>query len=248
MPTNHETELPSGVVRGWEDVHKTWDYIVRNYQTGESILTEKEFARKIGINNLRIREALRTLQLLGLIKRQQGVGTYRSEPDPRLMSKLLSFYLTESLGNRPQDPLKDPLRCLRAAVEADLAEQAAHNWVGGDLTPIHDAIELQANQRDDLTQWVAADRLFHLAVMRAAHDDQLSMWTKIIVDAFAAYEVPTNVCEEPRATNILQEHWDLLNFIEKRNGEEARTTMRKHIRWPHERRPSNRKPRQPRSR
>jgi len=50
--------------------------IISSTQPGERLLSEPEMAKKLGVSRATLREAMRTFESQGLIRRRQGVGTF----------------------------------------------------------------------------------------------------------------------------------------------------------------------------
>ncbi|MBT2582509.1 GntR family transcriptional regulator [Planococcus sp. ISL-109] len=69
----------------------------QNIRPGDRIPSERELAEKLAVGRSTIREALRSLELLGLIETRRGEGTFLSEPrNHRLVELLSTFVLQDS--------------------------------------------------------------------------------------------------------------------------------------------------------
>lgn len=68
----------------------------QNIRPGERIPSERELAETLGVGRSTIREALRSLELLGLIETRRGEGTFLSDfRNHRLVEVLASFILQD---------------------------------------------------------------------------------------------------------------------------------------------------------
>jgi len=67
---------------------------------GGKLLSEPELAKQMGVSRATLREAMRTFEGQGIIRRRQGVGTFVVEQTPVLESGLEVLESIESLANR----------------------------------------------------------------------------------------------------------------------------------------------------
>lgn len=78
-----ETAIKENVVKGERAYEKVLDYIrseVRrgNLKRGERLPPERELAEQLGVSRNSVREAVRTLSLMGFVSSIQGAGNYIS--------------------------------------------------------------------------------------------------------------------------------------------------------------------------
>ncbi len=69
---------------------------------GERLPSEPELARKLGVSRATLREAMRTFEGQGLIRRKQGVGTFVVNPTQVIESGLEVLESIETLADRIQ--------------------------------------------------------------------------------------------------------------------------------------------------
>jgi GntR family transcriptional repressor for pyruvate dehydrogenase complex len=93
------------VIESDKAYYKVIDYIADeikkgNLKKGEKIPTERQLVKSLNIGRNSIREALRILQLTGLISRRQGDGTYINKEFNNFFSEpmVIIFMLTENKG------------------------------------------------------------------------------------------------------------------------------------------------------
>lgn len=71
---------------------------------GEKLLTEPKLAQQLGVSRSTLREAMRTFEAQGRIRRQQGIGTFVVEQSPVIESGLEKLESIESLARRMNLP------------------------------------------------------------------------------------------------------------------------------------------------
>ena len=81
-------------------LHESLAEVITNATPGEQLPSEPDLARRLGVSRATLREAMRTFETQGLIRRQQGVGTFVLRPSHVLESGLEVLESIETLANR----------------------------------------------------------------------------------------------------------------------------------------------------
>jgi GntR family transcriptional regulator len=71
--------MPNQISRS-QQLYETLNNLIRDTKPGGKLLTEPELAKKLGVSRATLREAMRTFETQGLIRRRQGSGTYVVHP------------------------------------------------------------------------------------------------------------------------------------------------------------------------
>jgi GntR family transcriptional repressor for pyruvate dehydrogenase complex len=135
---------------------------------GDRLPSERELSEQLKVSRASLREALRSLEIAGIVAIKQGGGTYvRDGFDDGILSPL-SLVLdasTDLVGN---------LWEVRSIFEPAVASRAAIRAQHDDLTGLEQIVEEQHEflQREMPNEaWLASDRAFHVAVARASHNE-----------------------------------------------------------------------------
>ncbi|MEQ6377788.1 GntR family transcriptional regulator [Bacillaceae bacterium S4-13-56] len=115
------TQLKSKV---YEDVLKRIQYYIKqeNLAPGDKILSERELSEQLKVSRSSIREALRAMQLLGLIETRRGKGTFLRAYRPYyFIETLASFILTE--GHK-----KKEIKEIKKMIEKEVAKKVAKSF------------------------------------------------------------------------------------------------------------------------
>lgn len=98
--------------------------IISNTKAGEKLLTEPLLSRQLGVSRSTLREAMRTFEAQGRIRRQQGIGTFVEDKSQVIDAGLEKLESIESIAKRINLPVSMG-RLLIEHVEADktLAEK-----------------------------------------------------------------------------------------------------------------------------
>jgi GntR family transcriptional regulator, transcriptional repressor for pyruvate dehydrogenase complex len=137
---------------------------------GEKLPSERELAATFRVGRSAVREALKSLSLLGLVEIRQGAGTFVISRSSDLLPHVLEWGLILD-GTK----LKEMIEA-RIEVEVVLARLAAARATEEDLQRLQAEFGRMraAVETDDIDAWVETDIAFHMAVAQAAHNSVLS--------------------------------------------------------------------------
>jgi DNA-binding FadR family transcriptional regulator len=136
------------------------------YRTGDKLPIEPELMKQFGVGRSTVREAIKILANSGLLRVQQGVGTFVEEPG---LGK-------EAIDQRLQRADIRDLDEVRQLIEMKIAEKAATNRTEEDIQTIqlHLAARGQYAQEGQLEACIQADINFHIAIAEASGNDILA--------------------------------------------------------------------------
>lgn len=192
-----------------------------SYQPGQRLPSERALAESLGVGRSVVREALKSLTLLGLVEVRQGDGTYLQSRGSDLLP--VSFEWGLLLGDHQ---LQDTIEA-RTELEVVLAAFAAKRRSPQDLDDLGDLLQ-RMRDADDTDSFVSADVSFHLRVARAAQNSILEQmlvsiqsllrsWITRVIDA-AGDNGPS-----------YREHVPILAAIEKGDVPAAEEAVRNHL-------------------
>lgn len=81
-------------------LHETLGNIIRGLKPGDRLPSEPKLANQLGVSRSTLREAMRTYETQGIIRRKQGAGTYVMHPSPVIESGLEVLESIETLAKR----------------------------------------------------------------------------------------------------------------------------------------------------
>jgi GntR family transcriptional repressor for pyruvate dehydrogenase complex len=195
----------------------------KRFKPGDFLGTEKDLAAQFGVSRIVARDALRTLEALGIveIRMGKGGGARIAQGNPRLFAEALAVQL--DLTGVSVGEIMDAQR----ATEALAAELAAENATADDVAKLRRLLDEAEAAIDDLDRFTRLSRDFHLAVAEASHNRVL------VVQLISLEHVSwprRNVNATPKlARHILDIHGRLADLIELRDAAAARTLMDDHV-------------------
>jgi GntR family transcriptional regulator, transcriptional repressor for pyruvate dehydrogenase complex len=195
----------------------------KRLKPGDFLGTEKDLAARFGVSRIVARDALRTLEALGIveIRMGKGGGARIAYGNPRLFAEALAVQL--DLTGVSAAEVMDAQR----AIEALGAELAAENATAADIAKLHRLLAEAEAAIGDLDLFTRLSRNFHLAVAEASHN-------RVIVVQLISLEHVSwprrNATATPKlARHILEIHTKLADLIELRDAAGARILMDDHV-------------------
>lgn len=195
---------------------------------GDRVPPERRLAEALGVGRSAVREALKALNLLGLIEVRPGNGTFLKAADTELLSESIAWGLL--LGEQRIDEFVEA----RGHLEVILAGMAARRRTSKDLATIRGALDRMTVARDNTDPVERANRFgdadvdFHGSIWRAAQNgtlEQVMSSIRHLLDVWIRRVI--NAAEDP--SELLADHASVFDAIERRDGEGARAAMAAHM-------------------
>ncbi len=190
-------------------------------EPGELLPSERSLAESLGVGRSYVRQALKSLSILGLVDGRQGAGTYLRRTDSPLLPLALEWGLL--LGVKRTTDLIDARRHL----EVLLAGLAADRRTGDQLQEMRRLLAVM-EQTAGTDEFVDADVAFHLEITAAAGNQSLVQIMRAIRTLVEVWVY--RVAHSPgTAAPTWAEHAAVLRSIEDRDPAGAREAMDAHL-------------------
>ncbi len=192
---------------------------------GQSLPTERELVLQTGLSRASVREALRILEVEGLIETRVGRsgGSRVRRPAGRELSRHLDLFIWgRNVG-------LEELTEVREALETVAAQGAARRRTDADIAELTArTVAVEANV-DDLERYLAANLAWHMAVVRASRNDLLIGFMEVLANAIHQ-ETSLDAFDSPAVrAATLKIHRSILNAIVAGDAEAARRRMARHV-------------------
>lgn len=195
----------------------------RALKPGDPLGGEKDIAAAFGVSRIVARDALRTLEALGIveIKVGKGGGARITQGNPRLFAEALAVQL--DLAGAQAHEIMDAQR----AVECVTAELAAENATATDLRHLKRWLADGASTIRDADAYTRSCQNFHLAIAEASHNRVLVV--QLISLQHVAWPLRNRTLTSVVADHIQKVHGELVDLIESRDAAAARRLMDEHV-------------------
>ncbi len=212
----------------------------KRLKPGDFLGTEKDLAARFGVSRIVARDALRTLEALGIaeIRMGKGGGARVARGNPRLFAEALAVQL-DLTGVSAAEVLdaQRAIECLAAELAAETATAADHARFKRLLAEAESTI-------DDVEAFTRASREFHLAIAEASHNRVLVV--QFISLNHVSWPVNNRTLTPQVARRVLDVHKELAALIEMRDAAGARRLMDEHVKMIRARRVAEQGERRPR--
>ncbi len=218
--------------RAWEGVlhHLEAHLLSGELSTGDHLPPERALAAELSVGRSSVREAVRVLEALGLVRTQTGSGpqagaTIIGAPSGG-MSSLMRLQVAAK-GFAVADVVKTRI-VLECSIVTELAD------AGTDVDFVHATQLLDAMDSDSLTpkEFLALDARFHLSLADASGNLVVSAMMAGIrnsIESYVILGIPTIADWRTEAQRLRTEHRGILTAIKDHNAAAASAKVHSHI-------------------
>jgi GntR family transcriptional regulator, transcriptional repressor for pyruvate dehydrogenase complex len=189
---------------------------------GDRLPPERELATRFGVARSSIRDAVRTLEVMGILEPRQGAGTVVRD----LSADSLVVPLATVLVRKRE--LVAELLDVRRMLEPGLAARAAKNATVEEVLELEDILRRQAEKLKRGEPSIEEDSEFHYVIGRAARNSVVLKVLDVLMDLLR--ESRARSLQAPgRPERSYAGHVRVLRAIKRRDPEAAEKAVRKHL-------------------
>lgn len=189
---------------------------------GDKLPPERELVEMFQVSRSSLRDAIRALELMGLVEARQGEGTVVRKPSSdSLINPIAAMLLQER-------ELVSELLEFRAMIEPALARRAATYVSAEDLKHLKNILRRQKEKVDRRELAIEEDSEFHYAIAKIAKNSVVLKVLDTFMDLLRESR-EKSLQVEGRLQRSLAGHRQILQAIERHDPSAAETAMRRHI-------------------
>jgi GntR family transcriptional repressor for pyruvate dehydrogenase complex len=192
------------------------------WKAGDRIPPERDLCQQLGIARTSLREALKAMELVGMVDSRVGDGTFVC-PRSEFLSRPLLWAFTGTDNAEFEEIME-----ARIIIEENLAGLAAQRATAEEIAAISEAVQLlqDAIARDEPI--LDADMSFHLSISRASHNSVLANSVQLLRNMMRQW-LYYKVLMPEAAPRVLKRHLAISRAIAQRKPVVARREMRLHL-------------------
>lgn len=188
---------------------------------GSKLPSERELAQHFGVARSSLRQALKVLEIMGVIQQKVGDGSYLNPDASSVLAVPMEFlFLLDDISWQE-------LMEMRLIMEPALAARAAEHANSADIALLKQSLDDFEKSKGDHFQMVASDLLFHRAIFIASGNRLSERLFHLIHRAMLNVMLVTSQLVELEHT--LAFHKPIFNAIKQRDAELARKLMTDHL-------------------
>jgi GntR family transcriptional repressor for pyruvate dehydrogenase complex len=207
----------------YEEVAKQIErLILTKLHPGDKLPGERELAEMLGVSRSSIRDAMRSLELVGLVEPRQGAGTVVRE----ISADVLVTPLANVLAHKRQ--LVGELLDFRKMLEPPLAARAAAHASPDNLARMDQILQRQSDKFSRGEMAIEEDSEFHYTIATASGNSVVLKVLDILMDLLRETRA-RSLQRKGRPEKSIAGHRRILAAIKRRDAAAAETAMRQHL-------------------
>jgi GntR family transcriptional repressor for pyruvate dehydrogenase complex len=207
----------------YEDVAKQIERVIlKKLKPGDKLPAERELAEMLQVSRSSVRDAIRGLELMGLVEPRQGAGTIVRG----LSAESLLNPFANALKHRQE--LIGELLDFRKMLEPPLAARAATHASADEIAELEEILERQEDKLSRGELAIAEDAEFHYSVALASANSVVLKLLDMVMDLLRDTR-ERSLQLEGRPQKSLAGHRRILAAIKRHDAEAAKAGMRRHI-------------------
>ncbi|MBO8163693.1 MAG: FadR family transcriptional regulator [Brevibacillus sp.] len=208
----------------YEDILLQIHEIVKrnNLRVGDKLPSERELSDQLGVGRSSVREALRALELLGLIETRRGEGTFLKHYRHNRLIDVLGFFILRDYKTK-----KDLVE-MRKLLELDAVRLACRRATEKHFEEMERilAAAWERVERGEIP--TEEDYLFHRVICRSSRNSILHrIWAPLV--EYSDTVRSTSLAREGRAKAALIEHEQIMLAIRSGDEQTAARRMQEHL-------------------
>lgn len=197
-------------------------------QPGERLPVEKELAETLGVSRGSLREGIRALAILGVVKVRQGDGSYITSLDVSHMLAPMGFVVDlQGEGHAPH------IHAIRRLLECEAARLAATRITDAALAEaralLDEATQILSHTPQEHERLVETDIAFHRIIARHTGNPVLFGMIEALVSRTVRDRLWRSLREEGADHRTHEEHVAIWRALRARDPEAARARMANHL-------------------
>lgn len=197
--------------------------LTEKLKEGDKLPPERELATTLGVSQRVVREALSILAGQGIIGKKHGRGAFvRALDTDRLQAAQASFLPSLDVAEFYK---------LRRAIEVGAICLAVERATEEDLAELREILEIMKPKAERGESITADEMRFHLALLRATHEEVFYQMDYLIVEAIRlkVYDKPRRLYRNEKNPSTMVEHQAIIDALRRRDGKRAVYEMHRHF-------------------
>lgn len=204
--------------------------LTEGLEPGARLPSERDLANRLGTSRSIISQALRTLSLMGLVEVRPGSGAYVAR-NPENM-----FVASMHLLVRSREESLASVAEVRFLLEQGAAGHVAETLDQETVRRIEEAFERLETATESTSEWVAADHLFHVAVvstgsnayLEALYEAVHTSMVSVLYGRWVEREVPPGWLIGENREKQIDLHRPIVEAVRARDAEKLAVALTNH--------------------
>lgn len=193
---------------------------------GDKLPSERELMSQFGVGRPAVREAMQSLEQMGLISISHGERAIVTTPDAHTVLDQVATTVRHILLSSTQT--LEHLKEARLLFEVAMVRIAAETATEDDIARLRERLDAHHQSLEDLSRFLEMDKLFHREVASVSRNPIYAAISQAIFEWLEAFHV--ELVRAEGAENVtLEEHDAIFEAIAARDPEAAVKAMERHL-------------------
>jgi len=193
-----------------------------NLKAGDKLPPERELTSIFNVSRPSLREAMRSLSIMGIVESRQGGGAFITDLNASTLLAPLDFFISLSENN-----VAESFEC-RRLIEMEIARKCARNASEDDKRELREMLDAQKQISDDAVTFRILDTQFHAKLFDMAGNSVMER----LADGFynLGLEVRRIATKDSSVVRqSLKDHEAIVGAINAGDAHAAAEAMRQHL-------------------
>jgi len=195
--------------------------ITEELKPGDRLPPERELVRMLGVSRSSVRDAIRSLELMGLLEPRQGIGTVVRSPGATPVNPLATALLEKR-------KMVAELLDVRKMIEPPLARRAALHVSRDEIAHMEDIVARQEAKVRGGELGIEEDSEFHYGIALASGNSVVLKVVDVLMDLLRETR-ERSLQVEGRQEKSLAGHRRILSALKRSDAAAAEAAMRRHL-------------------
>ena len=193
------------------------------FKPGDTLPSEREIAAQLNVSRIPVREAMKSLEYLGVVRQVRGKGVVVQEAD-----LAETFRTVAPLAVQSSPELLENLFDFRLQLEPYAAEQAAVKATDEEIRALGESLEVhrQSIEQHEKVEEISFE--FHLQVMQASHNEIIRSVSEFL-GVLQRQSRHMTLWNAQRRLEAYEDHVRIFQAIEEHDAPKARQYMLEHL-------------------
>lgn len=220
-------DMPVKSTKVYEEVVEHIKRMVENgeLKSGDKLPTERAMAEELNVSRASIREAIRSLEVIGLIESRQGAGNYIRKDFSEILLEPLSMIFMLQQGSATD------IYELREVLELSTIMVSAKRISKEELQTLKELIDKFKSSEIESDN-VMIDKEFHYTIVKAANNKLITNLLNVVselIDKFITDSRKNIIESSQNKEKLLELHERIYIALEERDDYKAYTALKEHF-------------------
>ena len=197
------------------------DIRLHKYKPGDRLPTELELMEQTGLSRSSVREAIKVLSAMGVVRIQRGSGTFISDASSVVGLESITYSLL--MDSTPKKQALEFRKCIESMLYSATAEKITEEEILQLEKNISDSYE--AYNRRDIPKLIELDQAFHMMIISFSRNLYLEKLLRGVYEFFTEEFLSKNAYTLEEFNSSMKSHKDTVRYFRTKNPADLNDSM-----------------------